>query len=155
LPFGHYEKPVFPTYDEILKVSKLIQGVDFVHQGCEKCLKNVGEGDFVYCDPSYYPLSKTASFVDYTIDGFKKHDELFSILKALPCSFVMSNSDADVVLDSFLEDQYEVLKIPCSRALKPGAKGLRVNEVLIRQRRAGKASFPPRCTRNRLHIHCT
>jgi site-specific DNA-adenine methylase len=120
---------VFPTYDEILKVSKLIQGVDFVHQ--EECLKNVGEGDFVYCDLPYYRLSKTASSVDCTIDGFEKHDELFSILKALPCSFVMSKSDANVVLDLFPEDQYAILKIPCSRALKPGAKGLRVNEIII------------------------
>jgi DNA adenine methylase len=130
-PYGHYNKPIFPTFEDILAVSRLIQGVDFVHQGFEESLINVGEGDCVYCNPTYYTLSKTASFVDYTADGFDKHDELFSTLKALPCSFVMSNSDADVVLDSFSEDQYEVLKIPCSRSLKPGAKGLRVNEVLI------------------------
>ena len=27
-------------------------------------------GDFVYCDPPYAPLSRTASFANYTADGF-------------------------------------------------------------------------------------
>ena len=34
-----------------------------------------GRGDFVYCDPPYAPLSRTASFASYTADGFSLTDQ--------------------------------------------------------------------------------
>lgn len=129
-PYGHYKKPLFPSEEQLLHVSRLIQGVQFTHQGFEESLKHVKEGDFVYLDPPYVPISKTSSFVDYVADGFVDHDALFSMCKNLP-AFVLSNSDADVVLDSFPADSYEIKKIPCTRALNPGQKGKQVNEVII------------------------
>ena len=38
-------------------------------------LGEAGPGDFVYCDPPYAPLSRTASFANYTADGFGPADQ--------------------------------------------------------------------------------
>jgi DNA adenine methylase len=38
-------------------------------------LATAGDGDFVYCDPPYAPLSRTASFANYTADGFTPFDQ--------------------------------------------------------------------------------
>lgn len=95
----------------------------------------VKEGDFVYLDPPYVPLSQTASFVSYVADDFVDHEKLFTTCKSLLCPFVMSKSDSEVVFKSFPEDSFAVQKIACSRCLRPGAKGMSVNEVLILKKR--------------------
>lgn len=129
--YGHYKKPLFPSYKQILETSKLIQRVQFEHQDYERSISCVKKGDFVYLDPPYVPLSKTASFVNYVADGFVNHARLFTTCKNLPCSFVMSNSDSEVVLKTFPETMYKIVKIPWKRSLRPGAKDFKVNEVII------------------------
>ena len=42
----------------------------------EECVKNADEGDFVYFDPPYMPLSKTSNFTDYSTDGFDEKDQI-------------------------------------------------------------------------------
>jgi site-specific DNA-adenine methylase len=38
-------------------------------------LADVGSGDFLYCDPPYAPLTRTASFANYTANGFSALDQ--------------------------------------------------------------------------------
>ncbi|MBI3047189.1 MAG: DNA adenine methylase [Acidobacteria bacterium] len=40
----------------------------------EETLAQARAGDFVYCDPPYAPLSRTARFAHYTADGFDAGD---------------------------------------------------------------------------------
>lgn len=68
-PFGRYKKPHFPevTMRHFLQKSRhaTFQEADFIHT-----MQAADEGDIVYCDPPYMPLSKTASFTDYSAGGF-------------------------------------------------------------------------------------
>ena len=41
----------------------------------DEVLADAGLGDFVYCDPPYAPLSRTASFAHYTAGGFNAFDQ--------------------------------------------------------------------------------
>ena len=41
----------------------------------ERVLGDAGPGDFVYCDPPYAPLTRTANFANYTAGGFTAADQ--------------------------------------------------------------------------------
>lgn len=69
VPFGRYVKPRCPDRDMeaaagVLALSTVTHG-DF-----EDVIDACGEGDAVYCDPPYVPLSRTAKFAQYEKEGF-------------------------------------------------------------------------------------
>lgn len=129
VPFGHYKSISIVEEDHIRNVSEMIQRVVFVCQGFEESLKHVNDGDFVYVDPPYVPETLT-SFVGYVADGFDKHEQLFSMLKSLPCSFAMSNADVPLVRDSF-GSEYNVKKVVARRAIHSKDPSSRTIEVLV------------------------
>lgn len=129
VPFGHGKLPVLDAA-HVREVSKLIQRVEFKHCSYLDALKSVKENDYVYLDPPYVPVT-AVSFVDYTIEGFSSsdHEQLFSICKALPCPFLMSNSNAPILLDTFKD--YTIKTVNVRRAINSKNPGERTTEVLI------------------------
>ena len=83
VPFGNYNKPDVSN-DHIVKLSQTIQNVVFKCTDFTESLGTVQQGDFVYLDPPYVPLSKT-SFVGYLSGGFKndEHETLFGLIRNL------------------------------------------------------------------------
>lgn len=131
VPYGHYKHPSVLDENHIREVSKVIQNVVFTTAGFEESLSNVKEGDFVYLDPPYAPIT-SSSFVGYKADGFDKHSELFKLCHSLTCRFLMSNADVDMVKDAFPSPKYETKIVSCRRAINSKNPESRVNEVLIR-----------------------
>lgn len=133
IPYGHYKKtPSFVDKEHIIEVSKLIQNVVFTCSSFEESLESSVKDDFIYADPPYVPLN-TTSFVKYNAKGFGKdqHETLFAILKSLTDSkFLMSNSSAKVVYDSF--SGYAIEDVICRRAINSKNPGSTVKEVLIK-----------------------
>ncbi|MHB1846482.1 MAG: DNA adenine methylase, partial [Deltaproteobacteria bacterium] len=72
----------------------------------ETALAGAKRGDFVYFDPPYVPLSKTASFTAYAKGGFgeaeqrRLRDRALS-LKVRRISVLLSNSSAPVVRELY------------------------------------------------------
>jgi DNA adenine methylase len=115
-------------------MSQAIQQVDFIVSDFSEAISNVEEGDFVYLDPPYVPISKTSSFVDYASGGFNdtEHSKLFNILHNLNSrniKFLMSNSDAQKVKDEFTD--YDKIEVICRRAINSKKPDSKVHEVLI------------------------
>ena len=81
--FYNYNKPNVSN-DHIVKLSQTIQNVVFKCRDFTESLGTVQQGDFVYLDPPYVPLSKT-SFVGYLSGGFKndEHETLFGLIRNL------------------------------------------------------------------------
>jgi len=127
VPYGHSNPSV---YDEahLREVSAAIQRVTFTHQSFEEALKAVKEGDFVYADPPYVPITST-SFVGYTKDKFPmtSHELLFAQLKK--CRFLLSNADAPIVRASF--EGYEIEQVSCRRAIHSTNPASRAMELLV------------------------
>jgi DNA adenine methylase len=69
-------------------------------------LENAKEGDFIYLDPLYSPVSATAYFTSYTNNGFsnKAQEELVEIYKQLDemkCKVMLTNSNTPLVRELY------------------------------------------------------
>ncbi len=98
------------------------------------------EGDLVYLDPPYVPVSDTASFTGYTKEGFGLDDQyrvaaLFKQLQEQGAAVVVSNSDTPEVRGMF--EGYEMHQVPMRRNInsKGDSRGA-VSELVIVSRKA-------------------
>ncbi len=69
VPFGRYKRPYFPAR-EMLAFHKRAQHAQFRHQDFAATLQQSRQGDVIYCDPPYVPLSASANFTSYSAGGF-------------------------------------------------------------------------------------
>ncbi len=117
VPYGKYNNPLICDEDNLKKVSKELQGIEIKHQDYKGVLEKAKKGDFIYFDPPYYPVSKTASFTSYTKESFleKEQTELRDTVLELNkrgCFVMLSNSDTP-----FINEIYS------------GFKGIRISKV--------------------------
>jgi DNA adenine methylase len=73
-PFGRYGKVYFPD-DEMLAFAKKLSTAKLRQMDFREALAEAGEGDVVYCDPPYVPLTATSNFTSYAAGGFGKQDQ--------------------------------------------------------------------------------
>lgn len=138
VPFGKYTNPIICDEENLRKVSKALQKVTIKNQDYKKVLEKAKKGDFIYFDPPYYPVSKTASFTSYTADAFleKEQTELrdtFVELHKRGCFVMLSNSDTPFInkLYSGIKG-VKVSKVSAGRAINSnGAKRGKISEVLV------------------------
>ena len=78
VPVGRYLAPKICDVDHLRGVAAALgrRGVTIEQGSFEQTLAGASRGDFVYCDPPYAPLSRTASFAHYTAGGFSAHDQV-------------------------------------------------------------------------------
>lgn len=117
VPYGKYTNPLICDEDNLKKVNKALQDIEIKHQDYKEVLKKAKKGDFIYFDPPYYPVSKTASFTSYTAESFldKEQIELRDTVLELHkrgCYVMLSNSDT-----------------PFINKIYSGFKGIRINKV--------------------------
>jgi DNA adenine methylase len=124
VPFGHYKSS--PTLDKnnLLKLSKLFQKVEFICKSFEPVMV---QGDFVYMDPPYAPVNAT-SFTNYTKGEFN-NGVFFTSVRNLKCRWLLSNADVPIVREVF--DGCQTSVIECRRAINSKDPASKINEVLI------------------------
>lgn len=74
VPFGSYKKPYFPE-KEMLFFHKKAKKAKFVISDYKSVIKSVKDGDVIYCDPPYVPLSSSANFTTYSAGGFNMDEQ--------------------------------------------------------------------------------
>jgi len=138
VPFGKYSNPLICDEDNLKAVSKVLKKVSIKNQDYMKVLDCAKKGDFVYFDPPYYPVSKTASFTSYTKDGFleKEQEELrdtFVKLHKKGCYVMLSNSDTPLINKIYSKIKgVKINKVSAGRSINSnGAKRGKVSEVLV------------------------
>jgi len=108
--------------------------VDILCDDFEVACERVQKGDFVYFDSPYVPVSETASFTDYTKDGFSLEDhkrlaELFRRLDGIGAKVMLSNHDVELVHE--LYDGYNIECVDVKRNINSDAKKRVGKEVII------------------------
>lgn len=138
VPYGKYINPLICDEINLRKVSKALKGIDIKHQDYKEVLKKAKAGDFVYFDPPYHPVSKTASFTSYTAESFLEKEQLelrdtVLELDKRGCFVMLSNSDADFINDIYSGyKNIKINKVTAGRAINSdGTKRGKVVEVLI------------------------
>jgi DNA adenine methylase len=144
VPAGRYVDPRICDPDHLRRVAGVLaaDAVTIEISPFDSTLADAGAGDFVYCDPPYAPLSKTASFAHYTAGGFTAFDQRrlqqAVIAACRRGAFVLlSNSSAPEILDLYRAVDAKragltVTLVPARRAINSRAS-LRgpVNEVIV------------------------
>lgn len=136
VPFGHYKNPRIVDENNLTNCSNLLQRTEIRHADFSEILTKVQEGDFVYFDPPYVPLSETSSFTSYTKDGFDidmqfKLRDVCDELDNKGVKFMLSNSDTKLVNELYVN--YEIKKVFASRQINANADGRgKITEVLVR-----------------------
>lgn len=95
------------------------------------------EGDFVYFDPPYHPMSTTASFTKYSKYDFTAQDqkmlaEQFKALAGRGCYVMLSNSNTEFIKS--LYKGFNILEVEANRFIncKAEKRGKGLFEVLIK-----------------------
>jgi len=140
VPFGKYENPQICDEDNLRKVSLVLQNVEIEHRDYKAVLKKARKGDFIYFDPPYHPVSKTAAFTSYTSQGFGEKEQIelrdtFLELHKRGCFVMLSNSDAPFINKIYSElkkYRIKVSKVSAGRAINSKASGRgKICEVLV------------------------
>jgi DNA adenine methylase len=128
VPFGRYKHPRILNEANLFAASWALQdtGATIFEADYQKATEKSGEGDFIYFDPPYDPISKTSGFTDYTAVGFDKEDQLklaewFGELASRGCIVVLSNSDTALVRR--LYRRYFMKSIEVNRPINCKGKG--------------------------------
>ena len=136
IPFGRYANPTIANETLIREASAALQQADIRCQPYLTLLSEAKAGDFIYFDPPYLPVSKTANFTAYAADDFTLSDQeelagLCRMLDQKQVKFLLSNTYHEVITS--LYEGFDFIKIEARRAINSKAdKRQAVPEILIK-----------------------
>jgi DNA adenine methylase len=138
VPIGSYRPEKVSLYDRanLLAASRALQEVDLAVQDFRQTLAAAQAGDFMYVDPPYYPLSRTANFTSYTQEDFghaeqKQLAELFASAASRGVHLMLSNSDTPATRQLYAK--FDLHTVQARRAVNcDGAKRGRISELVVR-----------------------
>jgi DNA adenine methylase len=134
VPIGSYANPDWVQADRIREVSDVLEETEIFNQDFEYVREYAESGDLVYFDPPYEPMSPTASFTDYSAEGFGQEDQERLIKTAQELDdngvyVILSNSG--VMYDMYNEAGFSVDIEGATRAINSDAENRdEVDEII-------------------------
>jgi DNA adenine methylase len=144
VPYGRYQNPRICDPPRLEAASAALRGVELVCEPFGDALTRAKRGDFVYLDPPYVPVSKSASFTAYSAGGFGPVEQKRLARDAMALAergvhVLLSNADVPVVHDLYADCLRE--RVQAARAINSkGDRRGKVSELLIRPRVLGRSS---------------
>lgn len=136
VPFGRYTNPRICDEDNLRAVSVSLAGTVIETAAFEAVLDHARAGDFVYFDPPYDMVSKTANFTSFTAEpfGWPKQEELAGVVVTLAnrgVKVMVSNADTPRIRE--LYSNFDITTVLARRAINSsGAKRGLISELVIR-----------------------
>lgn len=156
VPHGKYRQPRILDEPNLRAASAALAGVRLTHVDFEAALAAPRQGDFVYLDPPFEPLSATSSFTGYTEGSFSRTEQrrlklAIDDLTERGVHVMLSNSTQDYILGLYSADRgpfagnrYRIDSTPARRAINSrGDKRGPVDELVV-------LNYPPEVERREL-----
>lgn len=141
-PMGDYENPTICDEQNLLAVHKVLQIAEIRKADFYSVIQDLKSNAFIYFDPPYRPISKTANFKHYSKNDFSDSEQirlskLFNTLNERGVLQMLSNSDPKNVdpNDDFFDTIYQkfnIIRVPAKRMINSNAqkRGL-INEIVV------------------------
>jgi DNA adenine methylase len=135
VPFGRYAKPAICDEENLRACSAALANAELVAGDFACVAARAKAGDFVYFDPPYVPLSRTAAFTAYAPGGFDLDAQsrlaaFFGKLAARGVALLLSNSDVPEIRKLYA--RYRIHTVAATRAINSNAtRRGPVKEVLV------------------------
>lgn len=132
--FGTYKRLDF-DFNNLRACHDILQDVEIRNESFDSACRDIQEGDFVYLDPPYAPVSSTANFTRYTgtLFGKGKQQEVYNLfmrLNAKNVKFMLSISNSEFIPE--LYRKFNIRLVSANRNLNvDSSKRGAVNEVPI------------------------
>jgi DNA adenine methylase len=141
-PMGDYENPAICDEYNLLSVSKILEKAVLRKGDYNQVKRDLQADAFIYFDPPYRPISKTANFKSYSKHDFGDTEQaglakLYKQLHEKGMKLMLSNSDPKNIdpNDNFFDELYkdfQILRIPARRMINSNAsKRGEINEIII------------------------
>ena len=142
VPFGNYKNPRICHTDNLISASKLLQKATIQYFDFTEIQSLATPKTFVYFDPPYRPLTKTASFksysqFDFNDDEQKRLANFYQKLDRQGTKLMLSNSDPKNIdkNDNFFDELYSgftINRIQANRMINSKASNRgAISELLI------------------------
>ncbi|NJL03590.1 MAG: DNA adenine methylase [Chloroflexaceae bacterium] len=113
VPFGKYTQPRVYHASNLHTIARLLQDALILQGDFQACAPYVDRHTFVYFDPPYRPISRTASFTSYAQADFRDEEQhrlarFFRGMHTRGARLMLSNSDPKNIdpHDAFFDDLY-------------------------------------------------
>lgn len=136
VPAGRFKNPGIVDPEKLRLASAMLSRAELTCAPFTHLLDVAEEGDVIYLDPPYVPISRTASFSSYSDGAFTQEDherlaQVFRELDERGCLLALSNSDTPLVRK--LYEGFDKTPIIANRAISAKAETRgEVSELLIR-----------------------
>jgi DNA adenine methylase len=134
VPFGGINNPKLPTLGELEYFSERLSSVQLFQGDFEETIERCGRNSFVYFDPPYQSVSKTAFFVHYSADRFSYDDHFrlskcFRQLDRKGCRLLLTCSDTPDM--HALYRGLKITKLQNTRYVAAKGRRYKVSDLLI------------------------
>ncbi len=141
-PAGDYNNPTICDEQNLLCVHRVLQIAEIKRADFRQVVVDLKDKSFVYFDPPYRPISKTANFKSYSRHDFSDKEQtqlamLFRELTDRGAKVMLSNSDpkncnpSDDFFDQLYKGYY-IFRVPARRAINSDAtKRGKINEIVV------------------------
>ncbi len=141
VPMGSYKNPKILNENNLRAVNKALKIAEIKHKDFAEVLNYAEQSTFIYYDPPYRPISKTANFnayssLEFNDDEQRRLRDVFVTASNQGALQMLSNSDpTNYVNDPFFDDLYQDFKINrilASRMInsKGNSRG-KIREILV------------------------
>jgi len=140
VPLGRYSNPNIVQEENLRSVNQFLNHNKIIIkcQDFSSTVEKVKKGDFVYFDPPYQPVSKTANFTSYTnvnfgLNDLKRLAKVSNQLTKKGVNVLLSNSSSKQVRELFSSKDWKIFEIEANRAINSDSnKRTGHSELLIK-----------------------